>query len=276
MQENNGTVRQNPRILYSNSQFRSLFARLQSGDCIIGRLNLKRCEEPIFLDLVERGIRLFPSALSQQISRSKCLQAAVYKELMLRGTRVIRCRHDLVKTIEDYGELGIEAVITKQDRLDCGLGINLWENIENVFNMHCFGSLDFPFVVQPFIEGARDIRVILLGDLYSEAYWRSNPWSFRNNLHFGGTSGTIELSREQEDICRRIMDRGKFPYAHIDLLVTPDDRTFMSEVNLHGGIRGASISPSDYAKTIETIHMNHAGQVEQQGTVLPFAHTSPE
>jgi len=37
------------------------------------------------------------------------------------------------------------------------------------------------------------------------------------------------------------MERGKFPSAHIDLLVTPDGTTYLSALALNGGLKGARI-----------------------------------
>ena len=50
------------------------------------------------------------------------------------------------------------------------------------------------------------------------------------------------------------MARGGFPYAHIDLMVTADHRTYLAEINLRGGIRGAVISPADYQARVDSIH----------------------
>jgi ribosomal protein S6--L-glutamate ligase len=41
------------------------------------------------------------------------------------------------------------------------------------------------------------------------------------------------------------MDRGKFPYAHIDLLINEEGRGFVSEIALNGGMKGARISRKD-------------------------------
>ncbi len=247
------THRPSGRIIRSNALFRKEYHVLQSGDCIVGRLNLKNLEESLFLDLVERGILLIPSALSQQLSRSKCMQALVYERFMLIGTTVVRSRHELVACIEKFGKAGTKKVITKQDRLDCGLGINCWNTVEEVYNAVCFGNLEFPFVMQPLVEDATDIRVVIIGD-YMEAYWRKSQVSFRNNLHFGGESGEYSLSVEQVDMCRQVMTRGKFPYAHIDLLLTQEGSFFLSEISLRGGIRGARISPAEYRERVEAVH----------------------
>jgi ribosomal protein S6--L-glutamate ligase len=41
------------------------------------------------------------------------------------------------------------------------------------------------------------------------------------------------------------MERGKFPYAHIDLLVTADGHSYLSEIALNGGLKGARIERED-------------------------------
>lgn len=247
------TGRATGRILYSNAAFRKEFHSLCNNDCIVGRLNLKNSEESLFLDLVERGVTLIPSAISQQLSRSKCLQALVYERFMIPGTTVAHRKHDLVSCIENFGRLQVKEVITKQDRLDCGLGINCWNSMEDVYNAACFSGLDFPFVIQPLINNAMDVRVITIGD-YQEAYWRKNQASFRNNLHFGGDTGEYQLTEEQKKICREVMERGKFPYAHIDLMLTPKGETFLAEINLRGGIKGAKISPAEYGERVDAVH----------------------
>jgi ribosomal protein S6--L-glutamate ligase len=38
------------------------------------------------------------------------------------------------------------------------------------------------------------------------------------------------------------MERGKFPYAHLDLLVSKNDTYYLSEIALNGGTKGAKIS----------------------------------
>jgi ribosomal protein S6--L-glutamate ligase len=37
------------------------------------------------------------------------------------------------------------------------------------------------------------------------------------------------------------MDRGKFPYAHLDIHITDDGTYYLSEITLNGGIKGATI-----------------------------------
>jgi glutathione synthase/RimK-type ligase-like ATP-grasp enzyme len=252
-----------PLIITDNRSFRAHLSKLSSGDTVVGLLNIKPTEQVLFLDLVERGIRLFPPALAQQLSRSKCLQAMVYREYMVPHTFVARDRHDMIKQINAYGLEKIGPVVTKQDRFNCGLGVHLWSSIEEAYNQACFGSLNYPFVVQPYVETAIDVRVVIIGD-YSEAYWRRNPHSFRNNMFFGGDSGEYELSSVQWVLCRNVMERGKFPNAHIDLIVTTNGTTYFGEINLRGGLKGAGISGPEYQERIKAMEKAFVKSVKEE------------
>jgi ribosomal protein S6--L-glutamate ligase len=240
-------------IIRDNSTLRAHYDSLQQGDIVVGRLRLRKSEEPILLDLGARGVHLIPSGLSQLVSRSKTLQATLFSKFMLAQTRAIHALHDLIEAIPEYQKNSVTAVITKQDRGNAGMGVHLWQSIEEVFTHASLGNIPFPFVLQPFEPECRDIRVVYLDD-YSEAYWRHNPYSFRNNLHHGGKSEPCEISGEQAELCKRVMERGHFPYAHIDILVTGEGKSFLAEVNLKGGIQGAKISPEEYQKKVEAIN----------------------
>ena len=241
------------RLITDNRTLLELYDELTAGDCIIGRIRLQNTEEHLLLDLVERGIQIFPAASAQLASRSKCMQTRLFAKEMLPHTRAIHSLHNMQNAITDYQRHKIGKVVTKHDRRNAGMGIHLWNSTEEVFSQASFGNMIFPFVLQPFVHDSRDIRVIILDD-YMEAYQRHNPHNFRNNLHFGGEYRPYELTGEQLQLCRRVMERGKYPYAHIDLMVEPDETTWLAEINLRGGIRGAQITPSAYKKKVEKIH----------------------
>jgi glutathione synthase/RimK-type ligase-like ATP-grasp enzyme len=241
------------RIITDNAALRASYHDLQAGDAFIGRVRLASTEEHLLLDLVERGIRLFPAALAQQLSRSKTFQAGLLAEWMMPDTMPIHDLHALLNAVNQFGARHITRVVTKHDRKNAGIGILLWQSIEEVYSAASCGTLALPFVVQPFFPNATDIRVIMLGD-YQEAYRRQNPHNFRNNLHCGGTTEPHELTDAQKNFCRRVMGRGKFPYAHIDLMVTEKKQTYLAEINLRGGIKGAEISPAEYRQKIDEIH----------------------
>ena len=240
-------------VIRDNFTLRAQYNSLRQGDIIIGRLRLRESEESLLLDLSERGVNLIPSGLAQLASRSKTLQAAIFSPFMLPFTRSIHAHHDLIEAISDYQKNSINAVVTKLDRRNAGMGVHLWQSVEEVFTHASLGNIPFPFVLQPFVPECHDIRVVLLGG-YTEAYRRHNPHNFRNNLHHGGESKPCQLSEEQIKLCRQVMERGQFPYGHLDIMLTNEGKSFLGEINLRGGIRGAQITPAEYQARVDAIH----------------------
>jgi ribosomal protein S6--L-glutamate ligase len=55
--------------------------------------------------------------------------------------------------------------------------------------------------------------------------------------------------------CLEVMARGAFPYAHLDLMLMPDDAIHLLEINLRGGLRGAKISGQEYQQRIAAVHL---------------------
>ena len=228
-------------IIRSNRELISRYDELTEGDTFIGMLSFKHLRQQVFVDLLERGVQILPSALSQILSRSKATQARVFRKWMVPHTEVISRRADMIAAINTYGALNIRTVVTKENHLQCGFGIHKWNSMEDLYNQSSFDGRQYPFVVQPFLNDYSDVRVIVAGD-YWEAYTRKNPHNFRMNLSLGGTSSPYELTTTQLALCRAVMERGKFPYAHIDLLVTTDGREYVSEIALNGGLKGARIT----------------------------------
>jgi len=241
-----------PWIITSNRLFRERYQELQRGDLILTRISLKYGEEWLLLDLAQRGVEAYPSLLSQGLSRSKAFQVAVLGNFMPPATLVIRDRHDVSRALNYYGSLGVTEVVTKKDRANCGLGIHLWQSVEEVFNHAGQPPLEYPFVLQPRFREVRDIRVVILGD-YIEAYERKNPFNFRNNLFFGGESRPYTLSDLELDFCHRVMLRGRFPYAHLDLIYTEKGGPFLSEINLRGGLKGARLNQEEYVRKVTAL-----------------------
>jgi len=244
------------RLIPDNDTLQAEFNDLAAGDIFIGRLRLKTSEEPLVVDLLERGVKLFPPVLAQLSCRSKVFQARIFAKYMAPHTKAIHDQHELMIAVNKYQRLGIKQVVTKKDRANAGMGINLWASVEDVFNHATCASLSMPFVLQPFYQDSRDIRVIIIGD-YLEAYWRNNPDNFRNNLHYGGSGKPATLTDEQFNLCRRVMERGMYPYAHLDLMVSEQGQTYLAEINLRGGLKGAEISSAEYKRRIEAVHQNY-------------------
>jgi glutathione synthase/RimK-type ligase-like ATP-grasp enzyme len=238
-------------IIRDNGSLRSHYDELQEGDVVVGRVSCRPEEEYLLFDLADRGVNLVPSALAQVVCRSKSFQTRIFSGWMPPGTTAIHDIHQLQEVMQrcKIYECG---VVTKLDRKNAGMGVHRWNSLEDVFNQASLGGLSFPFVIQPFMADCRDIRVVIIGD-FVDSYWRNNPNNFRNNIHFGAKSEPCDLSESQLGICRDVMARGKFPYAHIDLMVTPDAQTFLIEINLRGGIKGAAIDSLEYSQRVKDV-----------------------
>lgn len=235
--------------------FSEKYGTLSRGDAVVGLLGLRWNEELKFLHLVELGVKIFPSALAQTVSRSKTMQAYVLGDFMVEGTFVARDKRDLIEKITQYNRNAFVNVVTKQDRMNCGMGVNIWPSIEAVYNNASLGLMQFPFVVQPFVKDAKDVRVVIIG-AYIEAYERCNPHNFRNNIYFGGNSTSHKLSRAELIFCRKVMKKAHFPYAHIDLMFSAN-KIYLSEISLRGGLKGAQIKRKDYEPLIQKIHSEY-------------------
>lgn len=227
-------------IVKSNRELKALYSELCRGDVFIGNLSLKHLKQSLLIDMLERGILCLPSALSQILNSSKVAQAFLLREWMLPFTFVILRRTDLIEAVNAFNANQVGAVVTKQDSMHCGHGIRKWESLETLYSFVALSESAYPFVVQPFQEKFTDVRVICVGD-YVEAYTRYNPHNFRVNLTLGGTGLPYELNGEQEAFCRGVMQRAKFPFAHLDLMILENGECYLSEIALNGGIKGARI-----------------------------------
>lgn len=246
-------MRDRPAIIRDNQTLATCYQQLKKNDIICGRICLKPGEEHLLLDLLARGIHLIPSALSQLASRSKAFQARIFSDFMLPGTLPIYDNHALLNASSLYKQQQYTKVVLKCDRKNAGLGIYVFNDIEEISNQIHRGSFPFPFVIQPFQVDYRDIRVIVLGD-YLEAYERVNPGNFKKNLHCGGKSIPYTLGDQQRILCEQVMRRGEFPYAHLDLMLKADGKSVLAEINLRGGLRGAKICAREYLGMLDRLH----------------------
>ena len=231
-------------IISRNRKLKELYHKLGPGDIFIGSVVSKHLKQSILIDLLERGVHCFPSPLSQVINSSKAMQALVFQDRMLPHTKVITRRVELIDSINLYNQAGIGHVVTKENHLHCGYGIRRWETIESLYSHIALLESGYPFVLQPFLKNFTDVRIIIVGD-YVEAYSRHNAHNFRMNISSGGTSYPYILDKDKEALCRSIMNRGKFPFAHIDLHILENGKCFLSEIALNGGIKGAVITRNE-------------------------------
>jgi glutathione synthase/RimK-type ligase-like ATP-grasp enzyme len=228
-------------IIKGNRELKNHYHELCSGDIFTGTISSRHMKSFMLIDLLERNINCLPSPLSQILNSSKAAQALILKDWMLPHTYVITKRTELIATINTYNKNSIGSVVTKEEHMHCGYGVKKWDSIETLYSFISQSESSYPFVVQPFIENFTDIRVITVGD-YTEAYTRYNPDNFRMNIAAGGKSQPYMLKKEEKDFCYDILKRSRFPFAHIDLMITQNGSHYLTEIALNGGIKGANIS----------------------------------
>jgi glutathione synthase/RimK-type ligase-like ATP-grasp enzyme len=246
---------QNPRIIRSITEFRKHYADLQAGDLVLGLLPLKSGEEVKLIEILDRGVGVFPAALAQLLSRSKAAQAEVLGKFMVPGTCVVYSSADLAARLSSPALQG--QVVCKADKAHLGLGVSLWPTLETLVSLAGVQTLPDPLVLQPFVAGAQDIRAVVVGD-YAEAYERVNPHSFRKNLFQGGSSRPAMLEPEHLEFCRQAMARGKFPYALLDLLLSPGGEIFLSEINVKGGLKGSRLGQAGFRERVKRLEEEFA------------------
>lgn len=230
--------------IYQSHELRTHYNEMGPGDIVVGELSAAHQNTVVLIDLLQRGVVWLPSPLSQLLSRSKVAQVDILQEFMHPLTLAIKRRKALLDAVSRYGQAGIRAVVTKEDHLHCGHGVRKWDHIEAVYSHRGLHKESYPFVLQPLVEGFRDVRVVMVGE-YLEAYERYNPNSFRCNLSSGGEHTYCELTPEQTQFCRQVAERAHFPYAHMDLQIMPDGRPYLFEITLSGGIRGSRLNRPD-------------------------------
>jgi ribosomal protein S6--L-glutamate ligase len=228
-------------IIRGNRELKLRYDQLQSGDVYVGSLSSTHLKQTMLVDLLERGVICLPSALAQILNGSKIAQTFTLSRWMLPHTAVIYRRKDLMDAISNYARQDIGPVITKQGHMHCGHGVRRWDDIEILYNYLAFSKSSYPFVLQPYVENFTDVRVIIIGS-HIESYIRQNPYNFRSNIAAGGSSSPFALGTDGKNICHEVMTRGRFPYAHIDLLVMDSGEHYLSEITLNGGTRGAKIT----------------------------------
>ncbi|RJR33059.1 MAG: hypothetical protein C4567_17400 [Deltaproteobacteria bacterium] len=251
----------NCRIIRTITEFRRYYRSLGAGDAVLGLLPLRDGEEVKLLDLAVRGVAFFPAALAQMLVRSKVAQAEVLGEFMVPGTFAAYSLPDLARGLGESRFLSGGRVITKRDQAHLGLGVSLWPSLEVLYSLGGLQGLPYPLVVQPFLPEARDLRVVVLGD-YAEAYERLNPHSFRKNLFQGGSSKPVDLTPELLGFCRRVMARGWFPYAILDLLASEAGELYLSEISMKGGLTGARLSQGEFRERVRHLEEEFIRQWE--------------
>jgi glutathione synthase/RimK-type ligase-like ATP-grasp enzyme len=248
-------------IVRGGRALKDAYDKLVAGDIFIGTVSGKYIKDALLIDLAQRGVYCLPAPLAQKLNSSRTAQAKLLGRFMVPDTRVIDRRTVLMETINAYHRRGIKTVVTKQEHMHCGYGVRYWSDLEMLYNVTALDKNVYPFVIQPFVKDFLDVRVIVVDD-YIEVYGRQNKDNFRQNIAVGGRVIPFELNAATERFCKDIMARGRFPFAHIDLMMKNDKKCYLSEIALNGGIKGAVINRADLEAKKKNALEKLAGEIK--------------
>jgi ribosomal protein S6--L-glutamate ligase len=131
--------------------------------------------------------------------------------------------------------------VAKAHDLDSFLGIV--DYLDLVHDYKATG--DQSFLVQEYIEGARDYRVMLVDGEYAGAVERRLPdealsaGQWKHNVHRGAQAEGVALDDDLRVLAERAADALDIPYLGVDLLVT-DERAVVNETNARPTIDAAT------------------------------------
>jgi len=82
------------------------------------------------------------------------------------------------------------------------------------------------------------------------------------------------IDTDQQLFCRSVMERARFPYAHLDLQLLENGRCYLAEMALEGGIKGAQIDRQSLVRMKSELLERRARNIHDSTwstTVLPAA-----
>jgi ribosomal protein S6--L-glutamate ligase len=138
-------------------------------------------------------------------------------------------------------EIGSLPVIIKLLEGTQGLGVVLAENKNAATSViEAFHGLKARIIVQEFIKEAKgaDIRAFIVdGKVVGAMKRQGKEGEFRSNLHRGGTSSVIKLSREEKEVAIAAAKAMGLGVAGVDMLQSKRGPLVM-EVNSSPGLEG--------------------------------------
>ncbi|MFC7140044.1 RimK family alpha-L-glutamate ligase [Halosimplex aquaticum] len=131
--------------------------------------------------------------------------------------------------------------VAKAHDLDSLLGVV--DYLDLVHDFHATG--DKSYLVQEYLPGATDYRVMVLDGEYIGAVERRLPddaleaGQWKHNVHRGAEASRVDLDPELRELAERTADVLDVPFLGVDLLVT-DERAVVNETNARPTIDDAS------------------------------------
>ena len=187
------------------------------------------------------GAPLVNNAAAIALARSKFLtpQALAAAGLPVPDTLLINSAEGLDAAVEMVGGWPL---VLKEVQGRQGNGVFLAEDRPQALEiMERHLAQRSGLVAQQFIppQGRRDRRILVLGDRAVAAQELSPPpGDFRSNVHQGGQGREVAVNPEMERLAVAAAKALGMVIAGVDLILDPDNRPYLIEMNYSPGFRG--------------------------------------
>lgn len=111
------------------------------------------------------------------------------------------------------------------------------------------------FVLQEFIPYRLDLRLLIIGDDVFCMRRIPRPGDFRANFSLGGTVEIHKPSEETIALAKKALNAIGMSVGGVDILITPDNRQYVLEVNHNPGFQGMELATKE---NIAKIYLEHA------------------
>tara|TARA_R110002167_G_scaffold206691_2_gene410724 strand:- start:549 stop:1439 length:891 start_codon:yes stop_codon:yes gene_type:complete len=137
--------------------------------------------------------------------------------------------------------LGGPPVIVKLQEGTQGIGVMLAESMKSAISIiDTFYKMETSILIQKFIHESKgeDIRIFVVGDKIVASMKRmSDEGEFRSNLHRGGASQEVELTRKEREMALKASKYLGLDVAGVDL-IRSNKGPLLIEVNASPGLQG--------------------------------------
>lgn len=223
------------QVLYNNqiiNHVDAVIPRIGASATTMGAAVLRQFES--------QGVFLTLNATPLLRARNKlsCLQILASAGIAVPKTIYASNLQTLPSILQDMGQFPI---IIKLMNGTQGMGVILAENKSNAESiMEAFHTTNEKVILQKFIKEAKgaDLRAFVVdGKIVGAMKRQARPGDFRSNLHRGGTSEKIVLTRDEEEIALRSVKILGLNIAGVDMLKTHHGPVIL-EVNASPGLEG--------------------------------------
>lgn len=223
------------QVFYNNqalSHVDAIIPRIGASATTMGAAVLRQFES--------QGVFLTLNATPLLRARNKlsCLQILAAHGIAVPKTVYASNLQTLPSILNDMGHFPI---IIKLMNGTQGMGVILAENKSNAESiMEAFHTTNEKVILQKFIREAKgaDLRAFVVDGKIAGAMKRqARPGDFRSNLHRGGTSEKVILTKEEEATALRSVEILGLNIAGVDMLKTHHGPVVL-EVNASPGLEG--------------------------------------